>query len=520
MRVTKIDPSNIGVFSSLYLDYLSQNENVREFYDLFPTQKNFKVKAERKKFSTEKRATLQDALIRQYNGIEKSDKIKSNIELLNSPNTFTVTTGHQLNLFTGPVYFIYKIVSVISICTKLAKLYPEFNFIPVYWMASEDHDFAEINHFHLFGKKYEWSDDQSGPVGRFKTEGIRSLADTLPEEVKSYAEHYLTSRNLSEATRKFVNTLFGEEGLLIIDGDDRNLKSLFAPAIKKELKESFSFKTISEVISSLDSKGYKIQVNPREVNLFYMSNGIRERIIREGEELKVLNTDITIPVAEIDLFVNDFPENFSPNVVLRPLYQETILPNIAYVGGPAEIIYWLELKNMFQETGEEFPLLVPRLSAMVVNEGVNRKIQKLRMSAIDFFSEISELKEKYLSSDSETNYDDMAVEEVELKRIFASMADKAAAIDKTLEAFVHAEAKKAESSIESIRKKVKKAAEKKSDVAIAQINGIKSKLFPGDGLQERHDNFLNFLISNPDFISQLSILDPFDYRFNILETNA
>src|SRR5699024_1121789 len=148
----------------------------------------------------------------QYKGLPIKAPVQENIESLKQANTFTVTTGHQLNIFTGPLYFIYKIITVINTSKVLAKEYPDCRFVPVYWMASEDHDFEEINHFNLFGKTYRWETSQKGPVGRFSTESIQAVLDDLPEKVPLFENAYQEGKTLAAATRHYVHELFGAEG--------------------------------------------------------------------------------------------------------------------------------------------------------------------------------------------------------------------------------------------------------------------------------------------------------------------
>src|SRR5680860_5529 len=176
MIKSTIEPECTGQFSSIFLDYIRQKENLQPFYHLFPTLENFQKLVERRTFEEQRRTTLVQSLITQYEGFDLTDQSRHNIKTLAHANAFTVTTGHQLNLFTGPLYFIYKIVSTINLADKLNRTYPAYHFVPVYWMASEDHDFAEINHFNLDGELFSWETEQKGAVGEFQLDqGIKDL---------------------------------------------------------------------------------------------------------------------------------------------------------------------------------------------------------------------------------------------------------------------------------------------------------------------------------------------------------
>ncbi len=389
MEASCIDYKDTGSFSPTVIDYLENNPELRSFYSYRPDPKGFAELFENKKVIAD-RDILVNVLKKQY-GIESespevrksgSDDLQlkvsppagggdlegattadlngavlQNITLLQSPNTFTITTGHQLNIFAGPLYFIYKIVTAIKLSRQLKEAFLDKNFVPVYWMASEDHDFAEINYTNIGGKKVHWWYEASGATGRINPEtmrqalnqykgalGIEKHANELAEIVETA---YTKFDKLADATRYLVNALFGQYGLVVIDADDHEFKQQFAPIIEQDIIEQSSFKNISATNEQLQKLGVHIQVNPREINFFYLQDHLRERIVFEKDKYKVLNTETGFSEEELKQEISRHPERFSPNVVMRPLYQECILPNIAYIGGGAEVVYWLELKSTF-----------------------------------------------------------------------------------------------------------------------------------------------------------------------------
>ncbi len=233
-------------FTNLMTDYLEQKEDVKPFYHRFPNLENFEEQIREKKenFSSEaasKRAVLVEVLQEQYEEIDISEATKKNIELLKEENTFTVTTGHQLNLFTGPLYFLYKIINAINLAKELKSAYPDFNFVPVYWMATEDHDFEEINFFNLHGKKFQWnppaSEETGGAVGELPTSGLDEVLELFSAEIgnspnaqqlkKWFEEAYLKHETLADATRFLANALFESYGLVVLDANKRALKAIF-----------------------------------------------------------------------------------------------------------------------------------------------------------------------------------------------------------------------------------------------------------------------------------------------------
>src|SRR5690606_4293984 len=223
MQIQQIPFEATHAFTPFFLDYIHQKESLKPFYNRFPTVENFKDQLAEKSgsFPAQHRDVLVASLLKQYENIDTTDAVKANLEKLKHPNTFTVTTGHQLNIFTGPLYFIYKIVTVINTCKQLKQAYPQHDFVPVYWMASEDHDYDEIKSFRLYGKKYTWETNQQGAVGRFHTYDFKKLLTEIPGDITLFKEAYTKHKKLSDAVRYYVNTLFGSEGLLVVDGEDR-----------------------------------------------------------------------------------------------------------------------------------------------------------------------------------------------------------------------------------------------------------------------------------------------------------
>jgi bacillithiol biosynthesis cysteine-adding enzyme BshC len=336
-----------GYFSKLILDYLDEKPELAQFYNRFPKIENFKdqIAEKQQNFPVENRKLLVAELENQYLNFNISQKTQDNLQLLKKDTTFTITTGHQLNLFTGPLYFIYKIVSTINLCKQLKIAYPNNDFVPVYWMATEDHDFEEINYFNFKKSKIKWNRESSGPVGRLTNEGLNEVFEALKNEIGSsenakdlldlFENSYLKHSNLATATRYLANELFKAEGLVIVDGDAKELKKMFIPFVKNEITSGVSYQKVTETNAQLSE--YKIQVNPREINLFYIEDQLRERIIIENNTYKINNTERVFTPTEILNELENHPEKFSPYVILRPLYQEVILPNLCYMGGGGEI---------------------------------------------------------------------------------------------------------------------------------------------------------------------------------------
>lgn len=518
MKKHRVALSKTGQFSSFFLDYIEGKDELKPFYSHSPQIASFRAVISAKSFSNEKREVLVNALIKQYQGIELSDLAEQNLSALLKPNTFTVTTGHQLNLFTGPLYFIYKIVSTVNLAKKLQQAYPDCHFVPVYWMATEDHDFDEINYFKLDGKKYQWQTNQSGAVGDFE------LDATFKEFMKSvsfapdfFKKAYSESKTLSEAVRKYVNDLFGKEGLLVVDGNDATLKNQFRDVVLSDLFDHQPFQMVQKATQDLEKLGYKSQIFPREINLFYLEKGIRERIERIGEEFRVVNTDLQFTESEIRSLVQDHPERFSPNVVLRPLYQEMILPNLAYLGGPAEVVYWLQLKGVFDQFQIPFPVLMPRNFALLLDQAVLRKMQQLKWSAEDLFADYESWKKDFIRTQSDLDLS-LTAERNIIIDLFERKAKEASSLDATLLQAFEAGKVRSLKILDHMGTKIRKAEERKQGVELSRAKNVLDYCAPGGSPQERVINMMQFYLQDPDLLEAFfDSFDPFDYQMMVFE---
>jgi len=510
-----------GAFSSLLTDYIAGAPALAPFYNRRPELAAFPAQIAEKQaaYPPEMRQRLVADLRAQYaelGGLNDTmpPAVAANLDLLARDTTFTITTGHQLNLLTGPLYFVYKIVTAIKLSQELKAAYPAYDFVPVYWLATEDHDFAEINSFPLFGKTYGWAGPGGeaglgGPVGRLPLTGLdEELLSQLPPEVPAaFREAYTGSQNLSEATRRLATSLFGEYGLVCLDADRPALKQALKPLLAKEIREHFSNQAVQATNARLTAAGYKPQVYSRPLNLFLLTaEGKRER----------LEPDVQ-PLAELLALAEAEPARFSPNVVLRPVYQEMLLPNLAYIGGGAEVAYWFQLKDVFAALCLPYPLVLPRNSAMYLSRANAGKLTKLGLTATDIFKPLPELK-KQVGAQLGQEEISLAAQQQALAAAFEQVQELAQRLDPTLVKTVAAEAQKAAGSLAGLEKRLSKAAEAKHETAYAQLTALKDKLFPDGGLQERTDNVLSILINNPGFIGQLlACFEPLALEFAVVQ---
>ena len=504
MIVHKIKYKDTNHFSELVEDYTQKLVN-KELYNRFPSTDNFLEQINEKSKQDLDRELLVSVLKKQNEGINLSNKSLFNIESLSKKNTYTVTTGHQLCLFTGPLYFLYKIISTINLSEKLSKEFNEYNFVPVFWMASEDHDFNEINNVTINGSKFLWESDQQGPVGKFNTKGILNIIESISSIIgntvnntsiinllkKSYSKN-----NFSEAARHLINELFGKFGLVILDANDVNLKQKLLPIMKEDLV----LQSLSPIIKDntfQNSKNYKTQAYVRDFNFFKITSSSRERVLEIVSEKEL----------------EESPEKYSPNVLMRPLYQELILPNLCYIGGGAEISYWMQLKTVFKKMNIVFPILNLRNSVLWIEEKDYEKWKDLGFTVEDLFLSTEYLKKKYVQRCSDVS---LLKEKKSLNKIFNSIFERIN--DKALIPSIESSLKTNIKSIENLEKKLIRFKKKKHEIALNHIQKIKSKLFQNNHLQERIDNIIPYHCKYGEkFIETLKKeLDPLDLNFLIL----
>ncbi len=529
METISLKDSNY--FSKMMLNYINQDERLKEFYQLFPTKNNYLKQAENKLKNYKNRSVLVEQITQQMSGLDLTKKQLKNLKKLSESNTVTITTGHQLNLFTGPIFFFYKILQVIKGCNELNKEQDEINFVPIFWMATEDHDFEEINHFKFGDRIVHWEKEHGGPVGRLTTEGLKdvfhSFLTLLPNgkkknELQNLIEQsYLSNEKLTDATRKLVHLLFKDLGLLFVDGDDAELKKLMIRSFEEELLHSKSYQNVIPQNKKLEELGYSIQVNPREINLFYINeNNSRERIVEENGTYFVNNTSIKFTKEEIIADLHQNPAKFSPNVILRPLYQETILPNVAYVGGGGEIAYWFQLKEMFNQFEVDFPLLVLRNSMLIRTDKQHEKQLKLNLSNEDLFSNSLIITKKRVMNSSEIAPKIPALED-ELKNIFDRLENLSNLTDSSFADMIQAQRTKQLKGFERIKKRLIHAEVKQNENILNRIDHLLTDLNQQNGLQERVKNFADFdYIDIQYFIDFIEdSLQPFEFEFIINTLN-
>ncbi len=522
-KATPISYRATGLFSGLVNDYLEAKGTAQSFVEYNATIDGYKKAIEQRASFPTNRKVLVEVLQNQYTQLAKEVNdasvlnsnnnnelhnslntkeafklVNDNLSLLLKENTFTVTTAHQPNIFTGPLYFFYKILHTIQFAAELKKQFPEHNFVPVYYMGSEDADIQEVGSYTLAGEAYQWNTKQKGAIGRMKVdeeliqllqnlEGYWSVQPAGKDALDVLKQAYQKGKTISEATFSLVHAYFGRYGLVVLQPDDAKLKSLFINVMEKELRTGFSQKAIGPTKEKLAST-YHVQSDGRDLNLFYLKENSRARIEKQGDSYIVVDADIRFTEEEIVKELHANPDRFSPNVILRGVYQETILPGVAFIGGGGELAYWMELKNVFNEVKVYYPILQLRNSFMFMNEKQTAHWNSLGFSLEDLFKPLLELELDYVKNQTKENLA-LTKHIASLNDLYTSIQQDVIKIDTSLGDHAKNLSVQAQKKLALLEKKMIRAEKRKQQTSIDRIQAIKGFLFPKNSLQERVENF-------------------------------
>jgi bacillithiol biosynthesis cysteine-adding enzyme BshC len=527
-QATYLPYGETGYFSKIILDYLGQDPELKPFYS-HPVSLDGVRQAirDRSAFKTD-RPLLVRELKKQYAGLEPSATINRNLELLLLENSFTITTAHQPVLFTGPLFFIYKILHVIRLAEGLSSDFPDNHFIPAYFMGSEDADLDELGHIFLHGEKLLWETREKGAVGRMSTMGIEILISRLEAEfgsqphgrelVQLISSCYIGSPDVQTATLKLIHALFARFGLIVFIPDNPAFKNAMVPVFEQDIFEHRSSNLVENSIKRLSSH-YKVQARPRAINLFYLGDQLRNRIEQSNGRFNVHEADLQFDSVQIRTELHEHPEHFSPNVILRGLMQSTLLPDIAFIGGSGELAYWLELKSLFEYYGVPYPMLILRNSFLLVEGEASRKMRSLELGLPDLFLSEQELLNRLVKKYSQ-NQLSLNREFTEAEDLYNRIAAISAKVAPSLEQHTRALESKALRRLRDLEAKLLKTEKRKFEDQDRQIHALKSSLFPQNNLQERIDNFIPYYAKwGNEFIDRVYHHSPaLDQHFTVLIT--
>jgi bacillithiol biosynthesis cysteine-adding enzyme BshC len=513
---------------NLFLDYLYEFENVKKYY-----KKNFRDDEEYKKIIAKLSSTprdhkyeLTEILKSQYEGLNASRNTLGNIQALSSPNTFVVATGQQLGIFGGPLYTFYKIITAIKLSFSLKEKFPEYNFVPVFWMPGDDHDFEEIKSINLIDQSnnlinisYNDGLEQEinrGGVGELKLNGgINETLAKLEESLRKteftaglldmLKSGYQEGKTVKEAFKKLLMYFFDEHGLVIFDPQPKEAKELLKELFKFEIE---NFRTTSKVLveTSADIEEiYHSQVKVRAINLFYSEGDGRYLIEPFENEFKLKGKRKKFTKEELLAVIDAHPEYFSPNVMLRPICQDYIFPTIAYVGGPGEISYFAQAIPLYDIYNVEQPIIYPRSSLTIIEKNISNIFEKYDITFNDLFLEYERLSKKAVSKFSDFNFEDIFRKAKDnISASFNDLQQQISAIDPTLSSPIQTSRDKALQNLDGLKAKAESAQVNKHESVLRQVSKAVNIAYPNSNLQERELNFIYFGNKyGPDFINKL-----------------
>ncbi|MDH4070407.1 MAG: bacillithiol biosynthesis cysteine-adding enzyme BshC [Ignavibacteria bacterium] len=521
-------PSSTG-FSNLYLDYLYDYERVGSYFPTnFRSDEAFHPLMERVRERKVDRVLLSSVLERQNLAFGAQTKALTNVRLLSKETTFAVVTGQQVGLFGGPMYTLYKTLTCLQTAAALKTRFPKYDFVPVFWLEGEDHDFQEVSRVNVLDRggapvRLEYSGDprtqarNSGPAGDvILTDSIEEVfrtleqsllpteftADTLSSLRKSYSE----GRTLLHAFATWLNHLFDDSGLLFLNPSEPELKRELTPLFEREIRD---YPATSQLVvrQSADlEERYHAQVKPKSINLFLLHKGGRYLIEPRETDFSLKGTRQYFPKEELGVILHQNPERFSPNVVLRPIVQDYLLPTVAYIGGPSEVAYQAQLSLVYEHFGVVQPVIIPRASATFIEDRVDRVAGKYQLPAVRLFEDPEVVTREILQQLGGVNIDALfrtAGESVE--NMMAELTFGLTEIDATLKGPLEGGRSKIEGALRGLKEKSLAAQKRRNETAVRQIERALQTVMPAGNLQERELNIVYYLNKyGPDVVRWLS----------------
>jgi len=498
-------------FSKLFKDYVEQKKEITDFFEIPPFSTNDLVKkAEDISFPSD-RNKVSEALKEFNSKFEPSETTHLNIEKLRDPKTLAVVTGQQMVLYGGPVYTVLKTLTAIQLAKKYEQ---ELNrpVVPVFWLADEDHDIEEISQLGLMNRDEmtKCSDSFEEPGKRVGQYSLKEVHQQLRSCIKSglidtdfsnklweiVDSSYNEKHTVEKAFGLFMQKLFGSHGLILAGSNDETIKSLSKSTLTQSVYKADDIADrLKENTKNLEKLGYEGQVHLNNSNLFYISdNGQRVKIKYDGYVWFIDNSDMRWSSNELTQDINENPNRFSPNVFLRPILQDRILPTLSYVAGPGEIAYYAQMSGIYEYFDQSMPQIVPRFSATLIESSVDRIMEKLPFDLEDYSKRIEDLESEYIE---QTDQPDLEKIFGDWKQRIDSITEEKKSVIGEIDPTLKNTAGKASatyfSELDKLKGKLYKSLKQQEKTQLERIIKIKSNLFPNGNLQEREIAFIYYL---------------------------
>lgn len=505
---------DVNGFSKLYVDYLYDFQKVKHYFEYdYQNLNDFQLRIAHLNKNYKLRNELHDILLEQNKNFNCGEKTFLNISKFKEENTYVIVTGQQVGILGGPLYTFYKIISLLKLVNKLNSEYSSYNFIPVFWLEAEDHDFDEVKKVNIITsdnqiKRIEYSLKEKSPqhtaISDYRLENIIDFIS----EVKSYLPNsdfkndviefinstYQNSDTFGRSFVKFYNKLFPDEGIVFINSNEKKIKDLLKNIFKKEIQSyPKSCRLIIDISAKLEEE-YHNQIKPKPVNLFMFYKGGRYLIEPKADGFGLRGTRKIITKQEIEEIIETSPELISPNVVLRPIAQDYLLPTVAYVAGPSEIAYFAQLKPVYKEFDVQMPIIYPRATVTLIEEKIAKILEKYeldvkliiknsRYTTQHVVNLISEVKIEPLFTECITRINDN-LNELKFGLDY---------IDHTLLGSLETTRQKIIQHLNLLKEKTQLAQQQKYEIALRQVEKAINNILPNAEMQERELNLINYM---------------------------
>jgi len=523
--------SSLDGYNELFIDYVNSFNKIGDFFEYpFDSQGLYNSITEKNtSYNSGKisRLELSEILKTQNKFFNSGESTFLNIEFLKDPGTFAVVTGQQVGILTGNLYTIIKALNAVRLSRSLSAKYTEFKFVPVFWLEADDHDFLEINNINVFDRNNNLSNlkyfERGAEKERYLTPAGRinldehievfknALKDTLleteySEQLFDYINRsYREGIDLTTAFARFFNYIAGDTGLIFCNPTDREIKKILIPVFEKELiSYPQSGELIIEKSAELEQRDYVPQVKPRQINLFYTVNNNRHLVEFKENKYSLKHTRQKFEKDDFFDLLYSVPENFSPNVVLRPVCQDFLLPTIAYIGGPSEISYFAQFKDVYGFFGMKMPVIYPRTSLTILEKRVESFLTKYEINFEELFDETNAAK-KLLGKMNEINIDDEFGNLTdELNAVVYLYCQKLNNVDKNLVVNLKNRHDKYIENINIIRQKFAESQMNQNETTGSRLKSVIESVYPDGILQERCINVTYYLNKyGPDIVKEL-----------------
>lgn len=530
-----IQPITIQEQNALFADYLTNFSKVQDFYS-FHYRNDWAAAIKARSGFEVPRNKLAEILSAQNRQWGAAERTLENINRLKSPKTLAVVTGQQAGILGGPLYTFFKTMTVLRLTGKLKKEYPEYDFVPVFWMEVNDNDFKEISAINYISKENqlktlsveEKEADALKPVFARQVDGqIRQWRQALGDDffdtefketaLNSFFDSYLSSQNYADAFAGLLLKFFGKHGLIVMNPSDPAVCRLTTPLFTSALKSREAvLQDFNERSKALEKAGYNPQISLGDNQTLLFHNDSQLRRVRidfdpnGGFLLKY--SEGYQSITEDELLNNDAekPQCLSPNVALRPLMQDTLLPTIAYVAGPAEVAYFAQVETLYRRFNIPMPVIYPRHRLTIVEGKIQKNIEKFGLNYGEILSQKPSFREEFLRRISDSSVG-QTVESVEKNtvQLMERLQEEIAAFDPTLVNSVEKTRQNIEGSFRQLSGKITRAMEQKNQVQMQQLEKILLNLLPGNNFQERKLNMIYFCIKyGVGFVDEIFALLP------------